>query len=174
VVESYQGRGSFVSSAPRAKTYRLPEPNLQNAAEMVQFFNFLSAHEVAATRLAAECRSRSDLAVIRDALDGMGIAIANGRLGADEDFQFHAGIYAASHNRFFISFSVFLEQRIRRLIRTARTNTARSAGLAAKVQEEHRTIFDAIVDRDPGAAGRAAEHHLHNAARRLQLYRRMA
>jgi GntR family transcriptional repressor for pyruvate dehydrogenase complex len=174
VVESYQGRGSFVSSAPRAKTYRLPEPNLWDAAEMVQFFQFLSAHEVAATRLAADRRSGSDLAVIRKALDGMATAIANGRLGADEDFQFHAGIYAATHNPFFISFSAFLEQRVRRLIRTARTNTARFAGLAASVQEEHREIFDAIVDRDPEAAGRAAEHHLINAAKRLRLYRRTA
>ena len=112
--------------------------------------------------------------MIRRAFDGMAAAIAEDRLGVDEDFQFHAGIFNATHNPFFISFSEFLEQRVRRLIRAARTNTARFAGLAARVQEEHRAIFDALVDRDTEAAGWAAERHLHNAARRLQLYQRPA
>lgn len=174
VVESYQGRGSFVSSAPRSTTYRLPQANLWDAAELAQLIEFLSAHEVAATRLAAERRTRADLAVIAKALDGMAAAIAADRLGADEDFRFHAAIFNATHNPFFISFSAFLEQRVRRLIRAARTNTARFAGLAAKVQEEHRVIFNAIVDHDSEAAGRAAERHLHNAAKRLQLYQRPA
>lgn len=174
VIESFQGRGSFVSPSPRATTYRLPQPNLWDAIELTQLFEFLTAHEVAATRLAAENRTAADLDVIGKALDGMAAAIAAGNLGVEEDFQFHAGIYSATHNPFFISFSTFLEQRVRKLIRAARTNTARVAGLAATVQEEHRAIFDALVAGDAAAAGSAAERHLHNAAKRLKLYQRPA
>jgi DNA-binding FadR family transcriptional regulator len=66
----------------------------------------------------------------------------------------------------------FLEARVRHFIRTARTNTARFAGLQRVVQDEHAAIFDAIRRRDAAAARRAAESHLRNAAARLALYKR--
>lgn len=171
LIESFQGRGSFVSAAPLAATYRLPEPNLEDEVELAQIIEFLIANEVAATRLAALRRTDAALAEIRQALEGMQAAIANNLLGVDEDVQFHAAIFRATRNPFFISFCTFLDQRVRKLIRTARTNTARFKGLSEKVQAEHQAIYDAIESRRADAASEAAEAHLRNAAERLRIYR---
>lgn len=171
LVESYRGRGSFVATAPLATTFRMPRADLTDTEEVESLIEFLSANEVAATRLAADRRTKADLAAIRRGLDGMAAAVATGHSGVEEDFRFHEAIFHATHNPFFISFASYLEQRVRGLIRAARENTARFARLADKVQEEHRAIFDALSARDAGAAAMAAERHLRNAAERLRLYR---
>jgi DNA-binding FadR family transcriptional regulator len=171
LVKSFQGRGLFVSETPPAAAFHLQQPNLDDKTELAQILEFLITNEVAATSLAAERCSDSDLARIRRALEAMARAVAMGEPGVDEDVHFHAAIIAATRNPFIIAFSNFLEHRVRNLIRTARTNTARFRGLAERVQAEHQAIYDAIAARDPAAARAAAEQHLRNAAVRLQLYR---
>jgi DNA-binding FadR family transcriptional regulator len=171
LVESFQGRGIFVSETPPEAAFRLRQPNLDDKVELALILEFLIANEVAATSLAAERCLDSDLTKIRRALDAMARAVAIGEPGVDEDVAFHAAIIAATRNPFIIAFSNFLEHRVRNLIRTARTNTARFRGLAERVQAEHQAIYDAIAARDPAAARAAAETHLRNAAARLQLYR---
>ena len=38
------------------------------------------------------------------------------------------------------------------------------------MQDEHQAIFQAIQARDPVRAGEAAERHLRNAAKRMDMY----
>jgi len=127
--------------------------------------------EVAATRFAAMRRTPEDLKLIRRALIGMEYETAHDRLGDEQDFSFHQAIVAATHNPHFIALSAHLEQNARRLIRQARTNTkAYHADLIEAVQAEHQAIFDAIKASAPEEAELAAHTHLHNAARRLDMY----
>ena len=66
-----------------------------------------------------------------------------------------------------------LDYGARRIIRTARTHTkTHLAGLMEAVQDEHRAIYQAIVDGDPERAAMAAGEHLNNAVRRSRLYRK--
>jgi DNA-binding FadR family transcriptional regulator len=77
----------------------------------------------------------------------------------------------ATKNPFFKDLSTFLDRRVRSFIRTARANTAKlQTGHMMAVQEEHRTIFEAIKAQDSGAAREAAEDHLKRAAARLAIY----
>lgn len=170
VLESYQGRGVFVTKSGESSSFRLEAPDLDNQIELEHILELLIAVEVAGTGLAAERRSKRQLKAIKKALDAMANAVEQGQSGVDEDLQFHSEIVKASENPFFIAFVGFLENRVRNLIRAARTNTARFAGLAYEVQKEHVAIFEAIAAADPEAAKLAAETHLRNAATRLQLY----
>jgi len=116
-------------------------------------------------------RTPEDLKRIRRALIGMEYEIANDRLGDEEDFAFHQAIVEATHNPHFQALSEHLEHGARRVIRQARSNTkSHHADMVEAVQEEHKTIYDAIVASDPERAAQAAETHLRNAAKRLNMY----
>lgn len=173
VLESFQGRGIFMRSQPSEATFRLVETDINDDEGLQKILEFLIAIEVAATGIAAERRTKSELAQIKRALGAMERAIEKGEPGIEEDMNFHSAIATATNNPFFISFSAFLENRVRHLIRTARATSSR-AGLTALVQSEHRAIYDAIAAGDRDAASKAAEQHLRNAAARLKKYRKSA
>lgn len=167
ILESFQGRGIFVSDQPPEATFRLATADLDDLEELERVLEFLVAHEGAAAGLAAERRSDAELQKIRVALESMEKAVARNEDGIDEDLAFHATISAATNNEFFVSFGAFLENRVRHLIREARANSSR-AGLTTLVQQEHRAIYDAIARSDRNGARNAAEEHLRNAAARLR------
>lgn len=172
VVESFQGRGVFVKEGASGTAFRIDNPDLDDQEELEHILELLVTVEVAATALAAERRSEEQLRGIERALRAMDVAIEEGLPGVDEDVDFHRRIVEATGNPFFIAFIGFLENRVRNLIRAARTATASFEGLAYFVQQEHEAIFRALAEQDPGAARAAAERHLRNAAGRLQLYRK--
>ena len=129
------------------------------------------AIESSATELAAQRRTEEDLAQIGTQLEAMQQAIGRGDSGVDEDVAFHQAIVDATKNPFFKDLSTFLDRRVRSFIRTARANTAKlQTGHMMAVQEEHRTIFEAIKAQDSRAAREAAEDHLKRAAARLAIY----
>lgn len=169
LVISQQGRGQFVNP-DGASVFRL-EPRFDDRENLAQMFEFLLSVEVAASELAAVRRSEAELEKIRQALHRLERAVASKASGVDEDMAFHSAILQATHNEYFIGFSEFLDTRVRRLIRAARSNTARHEGLVEQVQAEHVAIFEAIERGDREAARRAAGRHLENAAERLRVYR---
>lgn len=168
LVISQQGRGQFVN--PQGSSVFRLDPSFEDKEDLAHLFLFLMSVEVAATAQAATCRTDGELAEIRRHLDGLETAIQAGRNGVDDDMKFHRAILQATHNPYFISFGEFLESRVRNLIRTARENTARSQDMIKRVQQEHEAIFQAIESQDAVKARTAAEHHLTNAAGRLQIY----
>lgn len=170
VIESFQGKGLFVATDNSARSFRLIAPDLRNGKELAEIMEFLIAHEVEATGLAAVRRTAADLKQIHEALIGMEQAIASKRSGVDEDLTFHRRIVSASKNSHFVAFNNFLEDSVRKLIRAARDNTSKFQGLSHKVQAEHQSIYDAIVAKDADAARLAAEDHLRRASARLKLY----
>ncbi len=169
-VHARQGSGVFVAEDPGGEVFRLATPDVRDKDELRHILELLLAFEGQATALAAARRSEPQLAAIEAALHAMARAIDEGASGIAEDLAFHARIVEASANPLFVTFQGFLEHRCRKLIRTARENTARFEGLAHHVHAEHEAIFRAIRDRDAPAARAAAETHLENAAARLRLY----
>lgn len=172
ILDSFQGRGIFVSTDLPEATFRIDRAELGDMEEINRVLEFLLAHEAAAASLAAERRTDADLLRIREALDAIDSAIERGENGIEQDLAFHAEILATTGNHIFVAFGAFLENRVRHLIREARTNSSRK-GLTLAVQEEHRAIYAAIAAGDKQAAHSAAEIHLKNAALRLQSYTRM-
>lgn len=149
-------------------------PDFEDRDDLAQLIEFLISVESEYTALAAGRRTAAELKRIKMSLDDLKDAVAEQRSGSDEDMQFHYEILRASHNRHIVRFGRFLEDEVRRLIRTARANTARYAGLMVDVLAEHQAIYDAIERRDPEAARAAAAIHLRNSAERLKRYREAA
>jgi DNA-binding FadR family transcriptional regulator len=171
LVTSRQGAGAFVAERGQARSFRLQVQDLDDADEMRNLVELLVAVEVAVAEKAAQRRTAQQLAAIGRALDAIGERVRAGGDGVEQDMLFHRSIAAAAGNPFFVELNDFLDARVRKFIRVARTNTARQQGLWTVVQAEHAAIHAAIAARDPAAARRAAEDHLRNAARRLRLYR---
>jgi DNA-binding FadR family transcriptional regulator len=171
LVSSHQGRGVFVSERGMRQSFRLKTTSLNDTETVGQIIELMSAIESAAARYAALRHTPADLKRIRQALVGMEFAIVHDQPGDEEDYAFHQAIVDATHNPHFIALNEYLEQHARRLIRQARNNTATyHQELIADVQKEHQNILQAIGERDPEAAAKAAETHLRNAARRLNSY----
>ncbi|MGH2341277.1 FadR/GntR family transcriptional regulator [Segnochrobactraceae bacterium EtOH-i3] len=168
LVTAQQGRGQFVN-ADGNRVFRLT-PDLTDAKDLILLLEFLMSVESAAAALAAERHSPKELAAIRAALDDLGAAITRGEPGADEDMRFHQAILKAAHNHYFDKFGEFLENQVRRLIRAARSNTARLGGLTLEVHKEHVAIYEAIAAGDKDGAAAAASVHLVNACARLKQY----
>lgn len=166
-----QGRGAFVTERRHRQVFRLAPGSLTERDEQAHVLELLLAIEVPATKLAAVRRTEEDLLKIRRALVGMEYAIVHDRLGDEEDFEFHQAIAGATYNPHFKELTEHLESSVRGLIRQARSHTADLSGeLVKAVQEEHKAIYDAIVNGDSEGAGIAAERHLRNAAARLETY----
>ena len=169
-VVARQGKGAYVAAGGR-QSFRVRDVALDGKAAQAHILELLIAVEVAATRLAATRRTPEELKRIGGALLGMQRAIASRRLGDEEDYAFHKAIVDATHNPHFQALNEHLEHSVRRLIRQARSNTAKNlASLVEDVQKEHEAIYAAVAARDATAAAAAAERHLRNAARRLDRY----
>ena len=166
-----QGRGVFVNESGTRHTFRLQSASLDDAESLAHMIELLVTVEAAAARFAALRNTPEDLKRIKLALIGMEYAIVNDELGDEQDLAFHQAIVDATYNPHFRALNGYLEQHARRLIRQARSNTATNyKSLIHAVQQEHKSILEAIESRDPDAAALAAETHLRNAAKRLNMY----
>lgn len=171
LITARPGSGIFVSERGQRNSFRLHDVSLTEEQSLGHILELLVTFEVAATRLAASRRTSLDLKRINQALVSMEYAIVHDRLGDDEDFAFHQAIVDATHNPHFKALNEYLENSVRGLIRKARSNTAARYGKLIKaVQQEHQAIYQAIESRDPIAAALAAETHLRNAGKRLNMY----
>lgn len=164
-----QGRGVFVSEKGFQSSLRLEIPNFEDKKQVFMTLELLLAVEVYYTGLAAERRTKQQLSAIRKALDKLRASIVAGKLGSEEDLTFHKQIVKASHNPYFESLALFLEENIRNAIRTARKHTSAFKTLDMDVVKEHENIFLAIKEQNIENARQAAEIHLKNAVKRLTM-----
>lgn len=171
LLESFQGRGVFVSEHADVAPFRMATPDLADKREIRHVLELMLALEGQAAALAARRRTRRDLATIRRRLEAVAGAIERGDDGVAEDLAFHLEIGRVTHNPVYSALLGYMEKRIRHVIRSARAASARIEGLPQRVQVEHEAIFAAIEAGDPDAARNAAETHLRNAADRISLYR---
>jgi GntR family transcriptional repressor for pyruvate dehydrogenase complex len=170
-VETRQGAGAFVAGEPGRASFRLPIEAQLPPEELAQLFELREAVEVATARLAAERRTRADLATIRRALDEVSRAIEDGTEGVAADGAFHRAIAAAAHNGHLQRFVEFLGFHFAETRRPAWTEAGRRAGRPHAAQREHERIYAAIERGDAAAAARAAIAHLQGSAARLGVRR---
>jgi DNA-binding FadR family transcriptional regulator len=170
LIISQQGRGQFVN--PEGSSAFRMDPGLEDRESLARLYEFLLAVEVTATEMAAMRRTARQLEAIRKCCVALENAVNHSSLAVQEDIDFHRAVVNASQNEHFIAFSNFLENRVRRLVMVARSNTASQAReLVLQVQEEHHAIYRAIKAQDVSMARVAARTHLQNSANRLMLYR---
>ncbi|TDD30622.1 FadR family transcriptional regulator [Kribbella turkmenica] len=166
LVETFQGRGSFVLAVPERP------PGLREVRshqDVLDLLDFRTGVESEAAGLAAARRTAHQLKAIERALADFRRIGEDPSRSVEADFAFHQKIAAASGNRFYSELIGSLGPMMIMLPRT-RLDPAyevADAGHLARVTLEHENIHDAIARSDPEAARAAARVHLSNTRHRL-------
>jgi GntR family transcriptional repressor for pyruvate dehydrogenase complex len=169
LVETFQGRGSFVLALP-AHEFSLDASRIRSHHDVLDLLDFRLGLEVEAAGLAAGRRTEHQLKAIARALTDFRRAGQDpGKLVA-ADFAFHLKLAVASGNRFYPELLDSLGPMMIMLPRTRLDPTFSAADPAhfTRVIAEHENIYDAIARSDPEAARAAARVHLSNTRHRLQ------
>jgi GntR family transcriptional repressor for pyruvate dehydrogenase complex len=118
--------------------------------------------ETAAAGFAAERASGPDRDVIRERFEAMLAAHDSQDVDtiADTDAEFHIAIYEASHNLVLLHFMRSMETILRSNVYLNRKNLYEQRTQKESQLNEHRAIYEAIMDRDAPRAREAALHHM--------------
>lgn len=168
VVISRQGLGAFVVQPELRQAIRIDAEELQQSGNLRSLFELRSVLEIEAAGLAAERRTKSQLARIEQALGKMSGAEKLSDAGIDADLDFHRAVAEAAGNDYLVTFLTYLGHQMRETILTVRENH----GLEIVVEltiAEHSRIFDALTAGDPDAARDAMRAHIQAAAKRLNI-----
>lgn len=167
LLETFQGRGSFVLAVPEPSSFSLEASAIRNQRDVLDMVDFRLGVETEAAALAARHRSDADAVAISEAMQEFTRA---GHEGAVEtDFAFHRAIAAATGNRFYTDLLDSLGPMMIMLPR-ARLGAAYSltdAEHVDRVRREHEAVAAAVLAGDVDTARAAMRVHLGNTRRRL-------
>jgi GntR family transcriptional repressor for pyruvate dehydrogenase complex len=167
LVETFQGRGSFVLAVPEPSSFRLEASAIRTHHDVLAMVDFRIGVEGEAAALAAARITDESVGAVRDA---MAEFLAAGHEGAVEaDFAFHRAIAAATGNRFYVDLLDSLGPMMIMLPRT-RLGAAHSMTDAAhveRVHREHENVAEAVLAGDVETARAAMRVHLGNTRRRV-------
>jgi DNA-binding FadR family transcriptional regulator len=167
LVETFQGRGSFVLAVPEPSTFTLETSAIRSHHDVLAMVDFRIGVESEAAGLAAARVTEETAAPIRAAL---GEFVAAGQEGAVEaDFAFHRAVAAATDNRFYVDLLDSLGPMMILMPRTrlGEEYTMTDATHVERVQREHDNIAAAVLAGDAETARAAMRLHLGNTRRRL-------
>lgn len=158
IVEVKHGEGAFLR-APRLDT--LPMAQLADLKRRLpDVLDAREAIEVKLAELAAERRTKSDLAAIDAALERMQQEIDHGTTGEQGDHDFHKIVVHAARSELLAKmYGLILED-----VELSSHETVDQIGTPATLLEQDRRIGEAIKAGDGPAAARAMKDHLKTTA----------
>ena len=170
LVVTRHGIGSFVVAPGDAQNFRIAPEHVATIRDVVAVLELRIGLEAEAAALAASRRAPANVQALRKALRAFSRAAAEDADAVASDLQLHMEIARATQNDHFVELMTYLGTM---LIPRTRVNTARLAGegrreYLRRVQADHQSIVDAIVNRDPEAARAAMRTHLTNSRERLR------
>ncbi|TMR92485.1 FadR family transcriptional regulator [Nonomuraea basaltis] len=170
LVETFQGRGSFVLAVPAPAPFTVEASEIRTHRDVLDVIDFRIGVESEAAGLAAERRTDLQLKAVERALIDLGRAGEQPGSAVEADFQFHLKIALASGNRFYSDLLASLGPMMIMLPRTRLEHvyTVSNATHYTRVTLEHESIYRAIADQDAAAARAAMRLHLSNSRARLQ------
>ncbi len=173
LVITRQGVGAFVSAEPQRAPFRIEPERLETLGDILGVMELRLGVEIESAGLAAERASRSQVKAIAAALEDIERAAEGGRSAVDEDLAFHRAIAEATGNAEFPRFLQFIGRHLipRRTVSGLPERMGGERAYLALIQEEHRSICEAIGSGDPKAAREAMRRHL---TRSLERYRKFA
>lgn len=167
LVETFQGRGSFVLAVPEPSSFTLETSAIRSHHDVLAMVDFRIGVETEAAALAAARVTPTAGAAITAAHESF---TAVGHEGAVEaDFAFHRAVAAATDNRFYVDLLDSLGPMMIMLPRTrlGEEYTMTDATHVQRVQREHDNIAAAVLAGDVETARAAMRLHLGNTRRRL-------
>lgn len=167
-----QGAGAFIPAEPTRAPFRLDPDRLQSLDQAIHVMELRLGAEVESAGLAAERATPAQRKAIQAAFKAMAQAAGRGEGAVDEDLALHRAIAEATGNPEFPRFLEFIGRHLipRRTVSGLPELMGGREAYLALIQEEHRRIVQAIVDRQATAAREAMRRHL---TRSLARYRRL-
>lgn len=167
LVESQQGRGTYVLAAPTAQPYGIDQAP-QTVAEMIELVELRTAVETEAASLAARRRQESDLVRLRAAFEQLRPGDSPSA-SIEADFAFHRAIAVATRNRHFPALLGSLGPLMIVLPRGRRGADPGNSGWDPhSAIAEHAAVLDAITAADPITTAAAMRLHLTCSINRLR------
>jgi len=136
---------------------------------IIDILEFRKGVESEVAYLAAMRSTPEDEEELKGVLDDMLKAVALGGLAAEEDYRFHARLFAASRNPVYAKvFNDIITPSYYDVLKSGHELFSRAFGPRLVVVQEHKAIFDFIVQRDPAAAREAMWEHLDSVEAKLR------
>jgi GntR family transcriptional repressor for pyruvate dehydrogenase complex len=158
------GGGTYVQAVLPSATPSSTPGNLFEGAESIrEILDVRKILERGTATLAAQHRTDVQLLRLRQILADMEHSMVNGDIAAGEraDVEFHVGIAVASGNSLLIELMGSLTQRMTETIRKTRELWFyEQKATAERLLDEHKSIYDAIAERDSLKASSLIEAHL--------------
>lgn len=164
LVESQQGRGTFVLTRPSQVRFDFGDHSVRSVPEIIELLEFRIGLEAEAAALAARRHSDHDLDRIRRADERTRASTSAPARSIQADFDFHHAIARASRNRYYPDLISALGP-LMILIPKGRRSGRRATD---PVSVEHAAVVAAIAAADPQAASAAMRTHLINSAERVR------
>jgi DNA-binding FadR family transcriptional regulator len=169
LVDTRHGIGSFVRPLSEVGGhFRLAGEQIGTLHDVIALLELRIGLETEAAGLAAQRRSEAQLAVMRNALQAFGEAVAAGEDAVGSDFAFHLEIARATQNRHYAALMLDLGEPVipRARLNGAEVPTDARRDYLRRVNSEHESILDAIAAGDADAARAAMRTHLANSRER--------
>lgn len=160
IIETRSGSGIFLKDIDRDSILIRVTSNLMRTDELRDIFDFRRGIEVEAVGLAAIRGTKEQLQKIESAHDKLVAVNRQGKVGVDEDYQFHSQIILASHNLIFKQVFEALSQKLKEAMRVSKMQSIHISDELNQAYREHEQIISALFARDPDEAVRVMRRHL--------------
>lgn len=161
MVEARQGAGVFIRNNQPSGGSPFPPADTARISSIIEVLELRAAVEMEAAALAAARRSPAQEEAIIERYQDISKLIDAGQPTQAADMAFHLTIADATNNPRFREFLELLgASAIPRAMLQSGTDTATPKDYLLKIQEEHRSIAEAISLRDEDAARQAMRVHL--------------
>jgi GntR family transcriptional regulator, transcriptional repressor for pyruvate dehydrogenase complex len=169
LIETRHGIGSFVRAVPTGLEFRIDAAAILTVRDILAMLELRISLETEAAALAAARRSDGHLDEMRQALDAFQANMADGGDTVKPDFHFHLQIAYSTGNRYFADIMSHLGTNTipRTRVNAIQDSTVKMQYLRL-VSDEHRSIFEAILRRDPEGSRAAMRAHLTSSRERLR------
>jgi GntR family transcriptional regulator, transcriptional repressor for pyruvate dehydrogenase complex len=167
LVETFQGRGSFVLAMPEPTSFTVESAAIRTHHDVLDMIDFRVGIECEAAALAAARIDPAGRESVRAAMEAFVAAAPDDAVEAD--FNFHRAVAAASGNRFYLG---LLDSLGPMMIMLPRTRLGDAYSLTDtehvdRVRREHDGIAAAVIAGDADVARAAMRLHLGNTRLRL-------
>lgn len=168
LVETFQGRGSFVLAVPAPTTFQVEASAIRNQHDVLAMLDFRLGVESEAAYLAATHHSADGAEAVRRAVAAF--ADAGPETAVEADFGFHRAVAVATGNRFYVDLLDSLGPMMIMLPRTRLPEeySLTDAAHVERVRREHENVAAAVLAGDGETARAAMRVHLGNTRRRLR------
>ena len=163
LIRARHGGGTFVSDLiGSAMSPALISLYARHQNAFLDYLEFRSEHEGFAARLAAERATKADKDILTIAINDLIAAQENQdeEASSKADFRFHTAIMDASHNSLLIHTMTSIYALSRQNLFYNREFLRELDGSGEKLLQQHKDIYQAIVDGRPEDARKAAAAHI--------------